>query len=110
MSASYTYTFPRPGRALGSRALGIVTDGWQLSGITRITTGGPFTPTWTFISGQTNVTGTPTQNARISVLDPNAPPLERFRPPERGYVRDRRPRRSAPARHAQLGYVALSHH
>ena len=84
MSASYTYTFPRPGRALGSRAMGIVTDGWQLSGITRITTGGPFTPTWTFISGQTNVTGTPTQNARISVLDPNAAPLERFRPPERG--------------------------
>ena len=36
------------------------------------------------MTGTTNMTGTPTQNARISVLDPNAPPLQRFRPPDRG--------------------------
>jgi hypothetical protein len=80
MSWSYTYMLPKPGRSLGLRPLGHVTDGWQISGITRFQSGAPFTPAWTFQTGATNMTGT-TQNATISVLDPNAPPLERFRPP-----------------------------
>jgi Carboxypeptidase regulatory-like domain len=83
MSWSYTYMLPKPGRATGWRTLGQLTDGWQVSGITRFQSGAPFTPGWTLLSGSTNMTGTPTQNATISVLDPNAPPLERFRPPDK---------------------------
>src|SRR4051812_1410002 len=80
MSWSYTYMLPKPGRMMGWRTLGQVTDGWQISGITRLQSGGAFTPGWTYQTGATNMTGT-TQNATISVLDPNAPPLERFHPP-----------------------------
>jgi hypothetical protein len=83
LSASYTWALPKPGRALGFKPLAVVADGWQVSGITRIQSGGPFTPTWTFETGSTDMTGTQTQNARISVLDPKAPPLERFRPPDK---------------------------
>lgn len=82
-SLSYTYMLPKPGRSLRWRKLGYVTDGWQISGVTRLQTGAPFTPGWTLVSGSTNMTGTPTQNARISVLDPSAPPRERFRPPDK---------------------------
>ena len=31
-----------------------------------------------------DITGTTSEGARVNVLDPNAPPLERFGPPERG--------------------------
>jgi hypothetical protein len=88
LSVSYTYMLPKPGRRLGSRAMATITDGWQISGITRAQSGAPFTPGWTFVSGSTNMTGTPTQNAAISVLDPSAPPLTRFRPPSRATVGD----------------------
>jgi hypothetical protein len=83
MSWSYTYTFPRVRGKLGWRPLGWAADGWQISGITRFQSGAPFTPGWTLLAGATNMTGTPTQNANISVLDPKAPPLERFRPPDK---------------------------
>lgn len=83
LSATYTYVFPRPGRALGSRKLSLLADGWQLSGITRMQSGGPFTPGWTLVSGSTDMTGSHTQNAVISVLDPKAPPEKRFRPPDK---------------------------
>jgi hypothetical protein len=82
MSVSYTYMLPKLGRMLGWRPAAQITDGWQISGISRFQTGAPFTPGWGFVSGSTNMTGT-TQNANISVLDPNAAPLERFRPPDK---------------------------
>jgi hypothetical protein len=83
LSVTYTYILPRPGRALGNRKLGLIADGWQVSGITRLQSGGPFTPGWTFVTGATDMTGSHTQNAVISVLDPKAPPLQRFRPPDK---------------------------
>ncbi len=83
LSVSYTYMLPRLGRKLKSRALTPITDGWQISGITRIQSGAPFTPGWTLVTGSTNMSGTTTQNAVISVLDPSAPPELRFRPPDK---------------------------
>lgn len=82
-SFRYTWTVPKPGKRYGMRALGIVTDGWQVSGITRATSGAPFTPGYALVSG-TDITGTPSQGARVVVLDPKADPLERFGPPARG--------------------------
>src|SRR5262249_12469780 len=46
-TASAVWALPRPGRMLHSRALGIVADDWQLSGLVSATTGGPFSITAT---------------------------------------------------------------
>ena len=63
--------------------LGLVTDGWEMAGISRFTTGGAFTPGLSTVDGQ-DITGTPSENARLYVLNPDAPPLERFGRPARG--------------------------
>ncbi|MCX6633719.1 MAG: hypothetical protein NT090_01275, partial [Acidobacteria bacterium] len=68
-SIRYNWTLPRPGRRTHIRALGIVADGWQVSGITRISSGAPFTPGFALVSSQ-DTTGTASQGARIVVLDP----------------------------------------
>jgi hypothetical protein len=39
---SYTYDLPRPGKALGIKALGYITDNWSLSGITSVQSGAPY--------------------------------------------------------------------
>jgi hypothetical protein len=85
LSVMYTWTLPKPGRRIGWRPSKLLLDGWQISGITRIQSGAPFTPDWTlFNGGKANQTGTGTQNALIDVLDPNADPLNgRFRPPDK---------------------------
>jgi hypothetical protein len=82
----YTWMLPRPGRRLGWRPARAALDGWQISGISRFISGAPFTPDWTLFTNNTkpNQTGTPSQNAIIDVLDPNASPLNgRFRPPDK---------------------------
>ena len=82
-SIRYTWTVPKPGKRYGMRTLGIVTDGWQVSGITRATSGAAFTPGYALVNG-IDITGTPDQAARVVVLDPKADPLERFGPPAKG--------------------------
>jgi hypothetical protein len=82
-SARYTWRVPKPGKRLQSRAVSIFADGWELSGITRFQSGGYFTPGFSLVSGQ-DITGTPSESARIRVIDPLAPPAGRFGPPERG--------------------------
>lgn len=82
-SMRYNYRLPRPGRALHMKKLGLISDGWEISGITRWMSGPPFTPGFSLVSGQ-DITGTPSEGARINILDPSAPPLERFGRPERG--------------------------
>jgi hypothetical protein len=80
-TANFLYNLPKPGRALGSRPLGWVADNWQLSGVTRILTGAPFTPGYSLVNGINSPTGTPSDSARLQVLDPNAPLAQRFGPP-----------------------------
>jgi len=71
-SISYYYALPKPGERLRSRLLRVAGDNWEVSGVTHISSGGPFTPG---ISTTDNgdLTGTSSEGARITVIDPNAP-------------------------------------
>jgi hypothetical protein len=78
LQISYAYDLPKPGRALNSRALGILTDGWNISGITSFQTGSPFTPSYSWTDSRP-ITGSPDEGSRINVVGdpyasiPNAP-------------------------------------
>jgi hypothetical protein len=72
-SANFYWNLPRPGRALNLRPLGLITDNWALSGVVRMMTGGPVTPTYSLVSGIASPTGSPDDTARPQVVDPNAP-------------------------------------
>jgi len=77
----YAYALPQPGRALNFRPLSVVADHWEISGVTRMSTGGPFTPGFTTVDGQ-DITGTPSEYPRPLVINPTATPTQRFgRPP-----------------------------
>ena len=82
-SIHYTWLLPRPGKLYGLRWLGWVSDGWDMAGISRFSTGGAFTPGLSTVDGQ-DLTGTPSESARPVVLDPAAPPVARFGRPARG--------------------------
>ena len=82
-SLRYSFRLPNPAQAMHMKKLGWVTDNWELAGTTRIMSGAPFLPGYQLVTG-TDITGTTSEGARVNVLDPNAPPLERFGPPERG--------------------------
>jgi hypothetical protein len=72
-TANFYYNLPRPGKALGFKPLGIVTDNWALSGVVRMMTGGPVTPGYSLVSGINSPTGSPDDGARPQVINPNAP-------------------------------------
>jgi hypothetical protein len=81
-SARYNWKLPNVGKRLSMRKLGLLTDGWEFAGITRMQSGAPFTPGFSLVSGL-DITGTASQAARINVVDPHADPLQRFGPPAR---------------------------
>jgi hypothetical protein len=54
-----------------------------MAGISRFSTGGPFTPGLSTVDGQ-DITGTPSEGARLVVVAPSARPRERFGRPPRG--------------------------
>jgi hypothetical protein len=80
-TANFFYLLPKPGQITGWRPLGLVTDNWQLSGVFRVLTGAPITPGYSLITGITSPTGTPTEGARMEVVNPTAPLASRFGPP-----------------------------
>lgn len=80
-NANFFWALPQPGRALQSKALGWITDNWQLSGVVRMLTGGPVTPGYSLVSGINSPTGTPSTSARMEVINPTAPLAQRFGPP-----------------------------
>ncbi|MEO8592796.1 MAG: carboxypeptidase-like regulatory domain-containing protein [Candidatus Solibacter sp.] len=63
----YAYDIPKLGKKLNSRPLGIVTDGWNFSGITGFSTGSPFTPSFS-TTNNLDFTGSPNINPRIDVV------------------------------------------
>jgi hypothetical protein len=76
LSVNYNYEVPNLGKKYNNRYLGIVTDNWQLSGITTFMTGTPFTPGFSTSDGQ-DITGSQ-EGAVINVLsDPSLPSGER---------------------------------
>lgn len=83
LSVRSTWTLPKPGKILGHRALGMFSDGWELSGIYRLQSGPPFTPGISLID-YVDVTGTGSEGPRPNIIDPAAPREQRFGRPERG--------------------------
>jgi hypothetical protein len=63
------YVYSPPKFVKGNTFTRLITDGWQLSGVTQILSGVPFTPAFS-ISGATNqnITGSNTEPARIGVV------------------------------------------
>jgi len=72
-SIYYAYDFPKFGKNLThSKVVSAVVDGWNISGITGIVSGAPFTPGFS-TTNNVDFTGTPTSGARIDVVgDPYA--------------------------------------
>jgi hypothetical protein len=84
LAISYAYDLPKLGQKMGSRALGAVLDGWQLSGITSAQTGSRFLPGFNSYAGTSGTTlAAPDQTgsadgARLNVLgDPYLPKDQR---------------------------------
>src|SRR5262249_39797966 len=64
----YAYDFPKFGKKLThSKVVGAITDGWNLSGITGIVSGAPFTP-GVRPTNSVGFTGNPTNRGRIDVV------------------------------------------
>jgi hypothetical protein len=72
LQISYSYFIPGLGKKLGLRALGAVTDHWELSGMISIQSGAPFNPSCGLTSGKPSVTGgytgTPDVSARCEII------------------------------------------
>ncbi len=83
LNLRYNWQLPKLGKRLHSKRLARVTDNWECAGIYRMMSGAPFTPGFGTVDGQ-DITGTPSESARIDVVDPALPPLERFGRPARG--------------------------
>ncbi|MBM3761267.1 MAG: carboxypeptidase regulatory-like domain-containing protein [Acidobacteria bacterium] len=79
----YNMRLPMLGKKLNNRKVGLITDGWEFAGISRGQSGAPISPSYTLVTG-VDITGTPTEGARLNLLNPSAPPTERFSAPVRG--------------------------
>jgi len=79
-NVNFYWDMPKPGRALGIRPMGWVTDNWTLSGVVRMMTGGPSTPSYSLVNGIASPTGSGDESARPQVIDPLAPLQQRFGP------------------------------
>ncbi len=101
-----TWKLPMPGRRFGHRKIGLLTDGWEISGITRMMVGAPFTPGFSAVDGQ-DITGTPSEGARINVVEPTADPKLRWGRPRARRLRQRRRGLAARTRRQQLGPLAV---
>jgi hypothetical protein len=81
-SARYSWTFPKLSRSLTFRPAHWVLDGWESSGVVRMSTGAPITPSMSLVSW-VDYAGSSSASVRASVGDPDAPLLDRFRVPTR---------------------------
>lgn len=87
LTVQYTWKLPKFGKHMGLRAAKSVTDGWEISGGSRFSSGSPFTPGFTTVDGE-DITGTPSESARPNVADPVSDALHRFGRPPRGSFGD----------------------
>jgi hypothetical protein len=79
-SARYTWNLPLVPKSVGFRPLHLLTDGWQMSGITHFQSGAPITPGYSLAAG-IDYTGSASASTRPTVRDPSAPAESRFAPP-----------------------------
>ena len=76
LTVNFLYEVPKLSPRFGGRWLAPVVDGWSLSGITSLSTGGPFTPSYT-TTYSVETTGS-SEGSRIDVLgDPTLPKGQR---------------------------------
>jgi hypothetical protein len=83
LQANWSYELPGMGQKLHSKLLGAFVDHWTMSGILSISSGAPFNPGFSIVSGTPDYTGTPDVGARINVVgDPmaNVPDGKWFNP------------------------------
>ena len=67
LAINYVYSTPK--LRVGNFATRLITDGWQISGVTQALTGSPFTPGFSISgAGNQNITGSNTEGARIGVV------------------------------------------
>ena len=85
LAINYVYTTPKFEK--GNKFTRLITDGWQISGITQAVSGSPFTPGFSITgAGNQNITGSSTEAGRIGVVkgcDPythNSDPFTRLNP------------------------------
>ena len=64
-----------------ARLLRLAANGWELAGVIRLNTGGPFTPGYALLNGINSPTGSASETARPQVINPDAPIATRFGPP-----------------------------
>ncbi|MDQ6678732.1 MAG: hypothetical protein M3Z09_15730 [Acidobacteriota bacterium] len=83
-TASYHCLLPKLAAGTGWRLARTVANGWEISGVTRMSTGGPFTPSYSLINSLPSPTGSTSETARVQVINPTAPVVERFSPPTQG--------------------------
>jgi len=57
LTFTYNYSIPGIAKAMGAKGLGIITDHWELSGITAVHSGSPYNPGCGLVSGSPSVTG-----------------------------------------------------
>jgi hypothetical protein len=81
-SARYSWTLPKLSRSLTFRPAHWVLDGWESSGVVRMSSGAPITPGMSLVSW-VDYAGSSSASVRASVGDPDAPLLDRFRVPTR---------------------------
>ena len=64
-----------------NRAMRVVANGWEVAGVIRMNTGGPFTPGYSSLNGLATPTGSASEGARAYVIRPDDPYVTRFSPP-----------------------------
>ena len=67
LALHYSYDIPKISKTMRMRGVGLVTDRWNLSGITTFLTGAPFNPGFSTTNGL-DITGSPNEGARIDVI------------------------------------------
>jgi hypothetical protein len=80
-TSSFSYNVPKASRYTGFKPAGWIGNDWIISGVVRMLSGAPLTPGYSLVTGITTPTGTPSDGARLQVINPDAPLAQRFGPP-----------------------------
>jgi hypothetical protein len=83
-SANYHWSFPKLTSRVNWRPAHLLTNGWEISGVTRMSTGGYFTPSYSLVNSLPAPSGSTSETARVDVTDPNSPLATRFAAPAQG--------------------------
>ncbi len=80
-NANFYWIMPKPATNARFKPAHWVADGWELAGVVRYNTGGPYTPSLNYLNGVTTASGSASDGPRVEVINPDAPLNQRFGPP-----------------------------